>query len=524
VRDTTAGAPPFTIPGIEDLEPVGRGGFGTVYRGWQPALRRKVAVKVLDARTGDAASRERFRREGMAMGVLSEHPNVVPVYATGTVGDRAYLVMPFLSDGSLEDRLSRSGPLEPAEVARLGSGLADALAAAHTAGVLHRDVKPANVLRTSYGALQLADFGIARFVDATQTMGGSLTATVAYAAPEVLSGEPATEASDLYSLGATLHAALLGRAPYEARTAEAPVAMAMRVLSDDPPSLREAGVPAGLATVVERAMAKDPRDRYATAEELRDALDSVELGAPPLDETAVSGAQDGVTQVLDVAVAGPSLPPVAVAAPEPPATPQTAYEQPARRRPDRGPLWWLLALAVLAGVVIWSLLGRGGGDGGDSRDEAGQQEVPTTEAAAPSTEATEAPTETTEAPATEQPAQDVEGEPEQDPAEVVPAEPTGSPVEAVRSYYALMDSGAIEEGFARLSPSYQERTGYDSYRGFWQSISRVEVLSAEGEGGTVAARLRYTSDDGTTSTESVTIRLVRDEESGQLLIDDYQVG
>ena len=219
--------PTLSIPGIDDLEPIGRGGFGTVYSGWQEALHRKVAVKVLHLAPGDAGSLARLQREGRAMGALSHHPNVVPVYETGVVNERLYLVMPLLPDGSLADHLA-SGPLPSRAVVELGRGLADALAAAHEAGVLHRDVKPPNVLLTPHGTYQLADFGVARFVDATQTQGGSLLGTVAYAAPEVLDGRPATVASDVYSLGATLHAALRGRAPYESGPDDAPLALAVR--------------------------------------------------------------------------------------------------------------------------------------------------------------------------------------------------------------------------------------------------------------------------------------------------------
>ncbi|MDQ3294620.1 MAG: serine/threonine protein kinase, partial [Actinomycetota bacterium] len=189
------GASP-AVPGIEELEPIGRGGFATVYRGWQAELNRPVAVKVLDATAMDAGAAARFRREVMAMGALSDHPHVVPVYTVGSVGDRLYLVMPFL-EGSLADELT-AGPLAPDAVVELGLGLADALAAAHRSGVLHRDVKPANVLRSAYGTAKLSDFGVARFVDNTNTNRGQLMATVAYAAPEVLSGEPASEASDVY--------------------------------------------------------------------------------------------------------------------------------------------------------------------------------------------------------------------------------------------------------------------------------------------------------------------------------------
>ena len=116
----------LAIPGIADLEPIGRGGFGTVYSGWQEALHRQVAVKILSSEAGDADTAGRLQREGMAMGALSHHPNVVPVYATGSVDGRLYLVMPLLADGSLADQFA-SGPLAPREVVELGRGLADAL-------------------------------------------------------------------------------------------------------------------------------------------------------------------------------------------------------------------------------------------------------------------------------------------------------------------------------------------------------------------------------------------------------------
>ena len=489
VSETRTGLPSQPIPGIEDLQPVGRGGFGTVYQGWQPDLRRKVAVKVLDVLATDVEGAARFRRETMAMGALSDHPNVVPVYATGTVGDRLYLVMPLFADGSLADQLE-AGPLAAAEVVQLGLGLADALAAAHGAGVLHRDVKPANVLRTAYGAPQLADFGVARFVDTTQTMGGGTMATVAYAAPEILSGEASSEASDVYSLGATLHAALRGRAPYEAGPDEAPISMAVRVLSTDPPDLRDDGVPAELAALVERAMARNVSERFPTAAALRDALAAVDLDR------------------LDPAGPGPATAPMAAI---PPVAPTVAAPLPDERPPApaearRSPWLWLL-LAVLVGLAVgFFLLSRQGADGGD------------TDTAAPSTTApsTTAEPTTTAAPVTS-------ATPETT-AATAPAAPATSATDALRDYYALMDDGRIDEGFTRLSPAYQQRTGEASYRSFWETIDRVEVLEAESEDLTATATLRYTSDDGTTSTEEVSVRFVEDASTGALLIDDYRVG
>ena len=301
----------LSIPGIDELEPIGRGGFGTVYSGWQEALHRKVAVKVLNAVAVGPGAARRLQREGMAMGALSHHPNVVPVYETGTVDERLYLVMPLLADGSLADQLE-SGPLAATEVVELGRGLADALATAHEAGVLHRDVKPANVLRTSHGTYQLADFGVARFVDTTQTLGGLLVATIAYAAPEVLDGRPATAASDVYSLGATLHAALRGRAPFESGPDDAPVALALRVLTTPPPDLRATGVPSALAEVVERAMAREPADRYPSAAALRDALERARSRSSRSD--GVPRGRSGAMPPRRTAALPPALPTVAMVA------------------------------------------------------------------------------------------------------------------------------------------------------------------------------------------------------------------
>ncbi len=161
------------IEGFEDLVEVGRGGFGVVYRARQPEFDRTVAIKVVLVGGVDAVARERFRREASAMGRLSGHPNIVDVHAAGfTVEGHPYLVMPFLASGSLGDRVERTGRLGWSEAVPIAVKVGGALSAAHAAGIVHRDVKPDNVLFTSFGEPQLGDFGIARVVGAAPTVSG----------------------------------------------------------------------------------------------------------------------------------------------------------------------------------------------------------------------------------------------------------------------------------------------------------------------------------------------------------------
>ncbi|BCI91902.1 hypothetical protein NIIDMKKI_71080 [Mycobacterium kansasii] len=190
--------------GFDEVAEIGCGGFGVVYRCAQPLLDRTVAVKVLTTDL-DPENLERFLREQHAMGKLSGHPNIVTILQVGsTVSGRPFIVMPYHAKNSLESLIRRHGPLDWVETLRMGVKLAGALEAAHRAGILHRDVKPANILLTEYGEPELTDFGIARMSGGFQTATGIITGSPAFTAPEVLEGKAPTPASDLYSLGATL--------------------------------------------------------------------------------------------------------------------------------------------------------------------------------------------------------------------------------------------------------------------------------------------------------------------------------
>jgi non-specific serine/threonine protein kinase len=251
--------------GFADADEVGRGGFGIVFRCRQTALDRIVAVKVLTTQLQE--DRERFLREQRAMGRLTGHPNVVGVLEVGqTESGYPYLVMQYHQRGSLEARIRTLGQLPVEEVLHVGVKIAGALEAAHHREILHRDVKPANILLTDYGEPALADFGIAHIVGGFKTAIGTFTGSPAFTAPEVLSGDPPSTASDVYELGATLFAALTGHAAYERKSGEQVVAQFLRIASEPVPDLRDSGIPADVSAVVEKAMSRDAWERPSAAD------------------------------------------------------------------------------------------------------------------------------------------------------------------------------------------------------------------------------------------------------------------
>ncbi|MFI5541839.1 protein kinase [Nocardia sp. NPDC051900] len=281
--------------GFADAEEIGRGGFGVVYRCNQVVLDRTVAVKVLTA-DQDAGNRERFVREQRAMGRLSGHPNIVGVLQVGaTISELPYLVMPYCAQGSLDARIRRHGPLSAVEALRVGVKLAGSLETAHRFGIVHRDVKPSNILITDYGEPALTDFGIARIPDGFHTATGIVAGSPAFTAPEVLAGQAPTPAADVYGLGATLFAVLTGHAAFERRSGEQVVAQFLRITTEPTPNLRDHGVDEGLSQVIEHAMDRSPEQR-PSAEVLGEQLQQlqVERGLP-VTEMAVR-AEPGAEQ------------------------------------------------------------------------------------------------------------------------------------------------------------------------------------------------------------------------------------
>jgi serine/threonine protein kinase len=368
-----SGLTPMGLVGYSDFTVVAEGGDSTVYRARQVGLERDVAIKVV--RLDDPGSEAWFRRELEITTALGrQHPHIVTVLDTGTTtAGLPCLVMEFYDRGSLHDRLRANGPLPVAEVVAAGTVVADALAFAHAQGVLHRDVKPQNilVLPTSY---VLADFGIARRIGAAHT--GSVDRfSYRHAAPQVLDGEQPAVADDVYSLGSTLYTLLDGRPPFAPAEGGSDSALAYlsRVRSQPPRPLRREDVPPELVAVIERCLAKRREDRYLDAGQLRAALAAVvptgTPAAPPPPAPVATKPPPPVEEPPPAAVPPPVAPSALVHVPadiaEPDwlddtgSPPDAAIGQPApagAEPPGARPGWRrparIVATALVAGAIV----------------------------------------------------------------------------------------------------------------------------------------------------------------------------
>lgn len=359
---------------IVDL--IGRGGMATVYKAFQEDVERFVAVKVLPPHPGqDSQYIERFRLEARTIARL-EHPHILPLYDYGVQDDILYLVTMYVEGGSLNDRL-RQGTLPLSTIDRLLTQIASALDYAHRQGVIHRDIKPDNILLDREGYARLADFGIVKLVEQAEgnklTYTGGLIGTPAYMSPEQGQGGTIDRRSDIYSLAVVVYEMLTGRQPYDAET---PMQILYQHISAPVPTLGDLlrPVPEALEGVIQRALAKNPEDRYQTASAFAEAFSSVlRADWAVRQESATTGAATGAEFGLPAKSAAVTPDPRGFA--ETQALPSTQPPTPPARR-------WLPIAAVAAAlvlVIVLALLTRFGG-----------QSAPTSEAPLPTTAATSA--------------------------------------------------------------------------------------------------------------------------------------
>jgi len=275
-------------------EKVGAGGMADVYKAIDETLGRTVAVKVMHTKyASDPTFTQRFRQEAQAAANL-QSPNIVNIYDWGQEGNFYYIVMEYVRGTDLKSIIRQKGPLTSRQVAEIGTQISSALTTAHGYDIIHRDVKPHNVMVTPDGMVKVMDFGIARAGNTSMTQTGSVLGTAHYVSPEQAQGRDITNASDLYSLGVVLYEAATGRVPFDGDT---PVAVALKQVNEQAqrPSNINKAIDPRLEDIIGRAMAKDPRTRYATADDMRKDLQRIIDGSGPLDATTVlSGPASGM--------------------------------------------------------------------------------------------------------------------------------------------------------------------------------------------------------------------------------------
>ena len=325
---------------------LGTGGMANVYLAEDEVLGRRVAIKILnDRHAGDEQFVERFRREAKNAASLS-HPNIVSIYDRGEAEGTYYIAMEYLDGRSLKELIVGRGPAPVNVAIEYARQILGAIAFAHRHGIVHRDIKPHNVLVDAEGRLKVTDFGIARAGVSQMTEAGSIIGTAQYLSPEQAKGAPVDQTSDLYSVGVVLYELLTGVVPFNGDT---PVEIAMKHLSStpEPPSAKRAEVPRELDLVVMRALAKDPADRYQSAEEMDADLGRVARGA------AVSPAtEEAATAIISrpPSTAVTAITPPRTHEPVPYAPPPAYYDY---DEPRRRAVWpWFVALLFVAAAIV----------------------------------------------------------------------------------------------------------------------------------------------------------------------------
>lgn len=278
-------------------EKIGSGGMADVFKAVDETLGRTVAIKVLHAHYAtDPGFVARFRQEAQAAANLS-HPNIVNIYDWGRDDDTYYIVMEYVRGTDLKALVNQNGPLDPFKAAEYCAQACAALSVAHGYDIIHRDIKPHNIVLTPDGTIKVMDFGIARAGNTTMTQTGSVLGTAHYVSPEQAQGRPLAATSDLYSLGVVLYELTTGELPFNG---DSPVAVALKQVNEEPvpPRALDPDIPPSLETVILRAMQKNPQDRYASAEEMRRDLTRVASGRMVEAPVALMGSNPDETSVM----------------------------------------------------------------------------------------------------------------------------------------------------------------------------------------------------------------------------------
>jgi serine/threonine protein kinase len=457
---------------------VGRGGMGAVWLGRDEVLGREVALKRIGvAPGGSTPDLARAEREARLAARLN-HPHVVAVFDLVADGDEQWLVMEYVEGATLAALVQRAGRLLPEQAAPILRQAADALAAAHAAGIVHRDVKPSNILVAPDGQVKLSDFGIARAeADASLTQTGLVTGSPAYLSPEVASGQQATAASDVWSLGATLYYTLAGHPPYD--VGDNVLGTMYRIVHEEPPRLTNAG---WLSPLLQATMTTQPGDRWSMAR-VRDFLaDGPSAAVAPAAAAPVALAPEPErTQVMSHAV--PPVPPVP---PEPHGAPAPAK----RRRSAAGVIAIVAAVLaiVLLGVIAW-MAATGGGD--DATSGNGKRSTAPRTSTEPST-------------------------PPSSPTSSAPAAVTADGMKNFIETYLATVTSDPKSAWAMLTPEFQAQSGgFGQYQKFWKGFRSADLISSRADPDTmrIAYTVEYLRQDGSTTRDDVTLTLVGTDDS-----------
>jgi eukaryotic-like serine/threonine-protein kinase len=449
---------------------IGRGGMGAVWLGRDTVLGRDVALKRIGLMPGaQSPDLQRAEREARLAARLN-HPHVVAVFDLVEDEDDTWLVMEYVEGITLSAFVKRDGALTPDEAAPLVRQAADALAAAHAAGIVHRDVKPSNMLVTRDGDVKLTDFGIARAeADASLTQTGLVTGSPAYLAPEVASGTTASEASDVWSLGATLYHLLAGHPPYDVH--ENLMGALYKIVHEEPPRLPDAD---WLAPVLEHTMTRRPAERWTMAE-VRDFL--ARGPAVAVSPAPVAADEPDGTRVLQATPSEPlAVPPVVV---DPTLAGELTGDPAGGRRRQRSRWPWVAVAAVVLAVAVIAtaaLVGsrQGANPSADHRSSSHPPTSPRSSGSSPDAQAA-----------------------------------------AMRSFITSYLSTATTDqqaSWAMLTTGFQKESGgFGHYQGFWRTISSATArdITPNPADLSVSYGVEYVLTDGTTRTDQVTLQLVR---------------